>query len=333
MKWFLTLFLLVFLLACQKKDNSQRAFYYWKSQLELSPKDSIFLKQLNCKRLYIKYFDVDFDADRQQILPIARIVFPEKIPNFHVVPCVYITVAAVKNLKKDQIDDLAQKILKKIRAINQKNKLQVAEIQIDCDWTDSTKENYFGLLEALQKNNKTLISATLRLHQVKYAKKRGIPPVKKALLMCYNVESVKKYESPNSIFQVELIKNYLQKLENYPLALDVALPVFSWGVVFTENKQFGGLLNELHQKDLPDSLFSAEGNFYTARKDLYLKNKFLKKDTQIRLEKTQSPEIEEVSRFISTKIRPQNVILFHFSPALFDNYQEDELEKIYEHFD
>ncbi len=53
------------------------------------------------------------------------------------------------------------------------------EIQIDCDWTERTRNAYFQLLTALKREpflQGKILSATIRLHQVKYVQRSGIPP-------------------------------------------------------------------------------------------------------------------------------------------------------------
>ena len=85
------------------------------------------------------------------------------------------------------VNDLAKKTFDFIAQINSKNKISCQEIQIDCDWTKSTKDKYFYLLKKIKELSKKEISCTLRLYPYKYPEIMGVPPVDKAMLMCYNL--------------------------------------------------------------------------------------------------------------------------------------------------
>ena len=122
-------------------------------------------------------------------------------------------------------------------------------LQVDCDWTISTKEKYFNLLILLS-NYIEHLSATIRLHQIKYVKATGVPPVEKGVVMIYNLDSPADTNIRNSIFSFEKALLYLKgNLEHYPLQLDVALPAFSWGVHFHHGK-IKGLIADFHPSDI-----------------------------------------------------------------------------------
>ncbi len=95
------------------------------------------------------------------------------------------------------------------------------------------------------------VSATLRLHQIKYHQKTGVPPVRKGILMFYNMGSPTRMDVQNSMLDLDIAKQYIGNLESYPLPLDVALPLFSWGVLF-HHQHFIMLVNNLREQDLLD---------------------------------------------------------------------------------
>ena len=209
-------------------------------------------------------------------------IIPENI-----IPCVFITNQVFVNITKDRLNELADKISKLIESKNiefardyayksnnddeswndlpieeqqQKQNLaniteqnkwldNIKEIQIDCDWTLSTKDKYFEFLKLIKKKiGKRNLSATLRLWQFKNIKIAGVPPVNRCMLMCYSLSSPKEYNTPNSIFTIDEFKKYLSN-ETYPLALDYALPVYNWGILF-RNKQFKGIIGEIDEIDI-----------------------------------------------------------------------------------
>ena len=91
------------------------------------------------------------------------------------------------------------------------NHLKFKELQIDCDWTESTRDKYFHLLSTLRnelERNKQIISATIRLHQVKYAAITGIPPVHRGMLMYYNMGKINATDN-NSVYDKKIAEKYI----------------------------------------------------------------------------------------------------------------------------
>jgi hypothetical protein len=122
------------------------------------------------------------------------------------------------------------------------NSRNYQEIQLDCDWTERTRDNYFYLLQKIKSLSGKSISCTLRLYPYKYSGKMGIPPVDKAVLMCYNLINPLASDNKNSILAIEELRKYLEKGKKYPLHLDFALPLFSWVQVY-QNNQFVGIIH------------------------------------------------------------------------------------------
>ncbi len=74
----------------QHPKQVTRAFYYWKSVFKLSEYEKAALQKYHATRLYIKFFDVDWDASTRQAIPKAVIKFKEN-PPVEFVPTVFIT--------------------------------------------------------------------------------------------------------------------------------------------------------------------------------------------------------------------------------------------------
>ena len=119
---------------------------------------------------------------------------------------------------------------------------RINEIQIDCDWTESSRDQYFEFLKALKKAAGDIqVSVTLRLYPFRYPEKAGVPPADKAVLMCYNMGDLKEQSVTNSILDKDVLESYLKPAKEYPLQLDVALPAFNWAVKYRHG-QFIGLI-------------------------------------------------------------------------------------------
>ncbi|MEP7220951.1 MAG: hypothetical protein ABI876_18645, partial [Bacteroidota bacterium] len=217
--------------------HGRNSFYYWRSTFLLSAADSVRLRELRVGRLYVRFFDVDLGPS-----PKGEVRFSGGIPwGMEIVPTVFITDRAIRGLTPRDADELAMKIAGRINAIASAAGIAVHEIQIDCDWNATTRETYFRLLRTLHPEVKgTLpaymrgwsVSATIRLHQIKYYRAQGIPPVSRGMLMAYNVGAPTDIGIDNSIFNGSDVRTYISDIDHYPLPLDVALPIFSWGVAF-----------------------------------------------------------------------------------------------------
>ena len=56
------------------------------------------------------------------------------------------------------------------------------EVQFDCDWTESTRVQYFAFLRESRKLfSGWRVSSTVRLYQYKYPEKAGVPPIERGM--------------------------------------------------------------------------------------------------------------------------------------------------------
>lgn len=245
-------FLLLSLVSCQKESKTKLSFYYWKTSFLLSAKEKQLLQDYRVNKLYLRYFDIDLHPKTAQAYPVSAIHFEKKANDFQIIPVVYIKNKVLQS--EGNIQNLAFKTVDFIKQINQKNAISISEIQIDCDWTNSTQEKYFQFIEELKHISKKKVSATIRLHQIKYFKKTGIPKVDYGVLMYYNMGEIGA-NSKNSIYDSEIAARYLPSLKNYPLQLNVALPIFSWAI-HSRNGKVIGLRNKINwQKYATNSHF------------------------------------------------------------------------------
>jgi hypothetical protein len=251
---------------------------------------------------------------------------------FTIIPVVFITNECIQRIDTSQVKQLAENIYNLILEIKQANGFDsIPEIQIDCDWTEATKEKYFLLLNNLkpQSTNQKL-SATIRLHQIKFLSKTGVPPVDRGLLMCYNMGNLKNPATNNSILETEEIKKYTGNLSRYPLPLDVAFPLFNWKVLY-HNNIYSGLIQGLPDAVFSNSFCSKSGNRYQVLKDTLLQGYDLKKGDMLRDEQSDIKEVlasaAEISRHL--KNTPLRVSLYHLDSVILSKYSTHELESIY----
>jgi hypothetical protein len=303
-----------------------RSFYYWKSAFTFDKDDLAELDALRVNRLYIKFFDVVWDQGYSQPIPVSIVEFRSKPQaGVEVVPVVFITVDALERMPLDQSGELGEKIFRKINFILNRNQLEgVGEIQLDCDWNATTRAKYFTVLARVRElgaKRKIQLSATIRLHQVKYASQTGVPPVDRGMLMFYNFDSPKRADIENSILDLRVGKQYTSGLARYPLKLDLSLPIFSWGVLFHDN-HFQGLISNLRIVDLRgDSRFKrVASNRFQALMDCRIKNVRIYPNDLIRVEESRYKESLASARYLAGRVRDSSlhVALFHFDRNLIE---------------
>ena len=315
---------------CQEPDTNTRAFYFWKTAMKFKPSDQQLIKQLDVKQMYVRCFDVDWSFGYEDAIPISTLTYTDnKYDNeVEIIPTIFIVNRVFKHLPEKDFDLLAARILKKIPF-----RTGIKEIQIDCDWTASTRLPYFKFLQILKGRlqETQLLSVTVRLHQYRDRKLMGIPPVDRGMLMCYNVADPKKFNTSNSILDQKIVEQYIRG-KRYPLSLDIALPIFHWGVWF-RNNEFQGILSNWGKKDaLNTKLYKAgDSNLYKVKKDQVIRNKYLREGDFVRLDGAFEADLDATIQLIKKRIRPRNcrITFFDWSTAKNAKYNEFNLQKYY----
>jgi hypothetical protein len=202
---------------------------------------------------------------------------------------------------------------------------------LDCDWTERTRERYFDLVQKLKTCN-VFVSTTLRLHQLKYLKSAGVPPADRAALMCYHTTNPEVYQDKNAILDVNEVRKYVPRDVDYPLPIDFALPVFSWGIKF-KRQRFAGILSGLTHEDVNKSgLFFKKGKqIYVAEKAGSLKGVYFDKDEETRIDEPRIEEVTDAVKLLSRRIRNKSgtILLFDLSLKNINRIGVDGYEKIF----
>ncbi len=330
-KLFLCPLLIISLYACteHKKHTISPAFYFWKSHFKLSDSERNTLKNNHVQKIYLKFFDVSWNQNLHQPQIVAPIRFSEKISDStQIVPVVFIMNQTFVNLQNAEIEAFADLVFEKIKQLS---KLPIQEFQIDCDWTLSTKQKYFQFLKAIRRD-KILLSATIRLHQVKFFEKTGVPPVDRGMLMCYNMSDWQKPETRNSIYSLKVLNQYIQRLEAYPKPLDVVMPIFHWTVVF-RNQRFHYFINNLSADSLKkNSIFMqmSEIDGFIVKKDTIFNDFSVRTGDVFRCESSPFEEVLEGSEIILEKLSNQKLTfaLYHLDTETLSLYSDEQISKL-----
>jgi hypothetical protein len=326
--------------ACKENEAKSVSFYHWKTKYSISENEKQLLKKANSKKLYLRFFDLSYNQQENQVLPTATLQMPAKDSTLglQIIPVIYITNEVFeKTTKPSQLKYIAGQTLEKILRLKSQHfngNIIFPQIQIDCDWTVSTKESYFTFLEELQKSdllsqfgeNSIKFSATVRLHQVKFPEKTGVPPVDEATIMFYNVGDLGSMEETNSILNIEKTSLYLSRLHEYPLPFNVALPIFSWGVLYREG-QLVGILSDIEEQQLTENFKVSEAeNWFVASEDAFINGSFVYKGDKLRMEDVTFSEFKKLQKMISKAAgRDYSVILYHINSSTLQNLNLNEL--------
>lgn len=317
--------ILLFLMGCNKKKLTS-SFYHWEQTLNLHADENRLLRDLNVNELYVRIFDLDYKDKSKLPAFLSNIHVKSSLPEkTSIIPCIFITNRSFKNIDFVMVDSLAHRTAVQINYIENKQDITFAdEIQIDCDWTPGTRLYYFAYLKQLKKYlpQFATISATIRLHQFKYPDKTGVPPVEKGSLMVYNMGDFGNSEAGNAIYSNDILKQYLNVKTPYPLHLDVAMPTFSWALVF----RFGKAVKIIHHPDIAslnktkEQFTKLSNNKYKLNKNGYWQGLYLYKGDVLRVDRIDAKEIKEGLKLIRNNeyLNPDKVIYYH----LFNNIKQ-----------
>jgi len=338
----LFLSLLFLILSCKHKvEKVNNAFYYWKTNAySVSHEEDQILKNHDVKKLYIKYFEVDY-TEAMGSFPVSKTEMrfssydENSSINYEIIPTIYIKNIVFKKSTEKDLDKLADNVNFLINKYSKEkfNTTKVSEIQIDCDWTASTKDKYFYFLKKLKPLVQKKISCTLRLYPYKYPDKMGVPPVDKVTLMCYNLINPLEDDSKNSILDLNELKSYLVAGQKYPLHMDVALPLYSWMQIYQNNKFTGVLYNG---KELKKYLKPIKPLWYEVTKDTVIDYKdYLRVGDKIKYEEITSDQINQAITIIKENVKFDKeitVTLFHLDENQLKNYTDAEISHFYSDF-
>lgn len=323
-----TIFLFSCLLpvACNQTETPPPAtsFYYWKTVFKLTETEREALAQNHVSKLYVRYFDVALNNN--QPVPLSSITFQESPGVMTIVPVIYVR-NEVMLLPKLNTEDLARKVVAYIEQVNTRNSIQTNEIQVDCDWTTASKETCFRFLEQVKHYSGKTLSATIRLHQIKYPGTTGIPPVDKGVLMYYNMGHIAA-DASNSVYERKTARRYINSLNAYPVPLDVALPVFSWGIHIRNNTVIG-LLNKVDESTFAgDEHFEMKASpFFEVKENVIKIGHFFQQGDRVKIESVTATDLTEMTGDLADALnqKPAGVIFYDLDDLNLKHYHEKTL--------
>ncbi len=336
---FALLVCVVMLFSCSsKKKKPAVSFYYWRIEFSLKENEKATLKENQVSAIYLRCFDIVFDEKLKRAVPHAIVRFRDADLIVQIVPVIFIKNQVFLELDSNSIDTLAEHTFSLLEQINQSQHISAKELQIDCDWTQKSSNNYFHFLRLLKqklgaKSNSfaaAKLSATIRLHQIKYAGLQGIPPVDKGVLMFYNMGKING--SPvNSVYDRKLSQSYLSALNKYPLPLDFALPVFAWGIHLRKG-QVIELLNKMDSRDFADKndFVSSTKHRFAVKQSVFKNGFYFKEGDEIKVEEIESQDFESMADDLTEHYkRPVERLIFYDLDSInISRYEKNIFKKV-----
>ncbi|MDR0833983.1 MAG: hypothetical protein LBN93_07375 [Candidatus Symbiothrix sp.] len=325
-KKLLLLSFLLLLLGCTEHRTHTINFYYWKSNVSIGEVEQEYFKSLHSAKLYMRFFDVD--TQEGAVLPVAKVQpFDAHLLDAEYIPVVFITNRTFAGMQNEHIQVLARNMVKLIDEICSKNKIPaINEIQIDCDWTESTKNAYFQFLRELERVSQKSVTCTIRLHQVKFKDKTGVPPVSKGYLMCYATSGPKETGGKNSILDMPLLKDYTATINDYPLDVDVALPLFSWAIVTNHLGHIKLINNVTVTSEDKAFLRPTSAGSYEVTLDTFFHGFYLNKGFTLKVEQISPALLREAKQYLNEQInKDYGIVYYHLDAPFLTKYTLQEL--------
>lgn len=310
-----------------------RAFYHWQTAFELDSLELSQLDKLAVDRLYVKFFDLDWDRGGGEVVPLAIVQLDTAgLHGRQIIPTLFITNRSMLQLPETEIPQLAGRIVEKIDRQFEVLDQPLRELQLDCDWTGRSRSTYFKLLEELKnlyRGKGVALSVTIRLHQLRYPEQTGVPPVDRGVLMFYNMGDLQDWSEPNSILNLEKAAAYLPDGLAYPLHLDLALPLFRWAVLFRDGNMIK-LINEPEGSLLQDQehFQTLAPDRYRVIKSTYLGGYYLYEGDQLRLEAVSPSQLRAAYELVQRQYpsATQGLIFYHLDHTVLERYSNDDLQ-------
>lgn len=314
------------LFSCKNGEKADINFYYWKTSYDLDSFTKNILTYNHTKKIYLRYFDITIEDGKP--IPIGIIQFSDSfITPTDIIPVIYMKNQVFKTTQNDSdLRILVSHTNKLIQELSKANSIRVKEVQFDCDWSLETKLTYFKFLNYYKQIDTTVkLSATIRLHQVKYKEKTGIPPVDKFVLMYYNIGNLNELKE-NSIFNINSSKKYSPYLSSYPKKLSFALPLFEWGIQLRGDKVVK-ITNEIDKIQFlnTDYFHFINSNLYEVVQSHFSNGIYYIKGDKLKIERISESDLMTIAKEIK-KNYPSNIeecIFYHLDSTLIIKYKKD----------
>lgn len=303
--------------------------FRWGNSYWLEGEEQEAIQRNRIQRVYLKILDIDWNS-ANGAHPVSKVPVPYQWRSYYsdrgywtdrveLVPCIYITNNTFLRITEEEVDELANNLLRKLRMERPE---KIHGVMLDCDWSTKTKAKFFRLTRLMNDSLDVPLTVTVRLHQFAQPTRTGVPPADRGMLMPYNVGRISEPGTVNSIFDHATAEPYFKNTKPYPLPLDIGLPAFSWGVQFRKGALVGLLQEQFVNDALNAGLLGGEanGNLHvinennSAMPELHLGD-------MIRVERITPETIAQVTALARTAVNSDTIAVAYFASGSM-NFQQ-----------
>jgi hypothetical protein len=342
--WLATMVVVTAAAGCRRHEAASgppatRAFYYWRTTFALGPAELRAVTALAVSRIYLRMFDVAWSEADHAATPVGRVSRADgaTVPDgVELVPVIYLEAEVFRHVGRAQVPALARRLWAEVEARAAVIGFRPRALQLDCDWTETTRDGFFALVRELKLASGVPLSATIRLHQIKYRERTGVPPVDRGMLMFYNMGRFSADPEARAIFDPAAAARYLARLDDYPLALDVALPIWSW-TVHVRDDVVVGLLQSTDPAELAhvDLVRPAGPDRYVAIRTGFLHGTLVREGDILKTEVTGPTETRAAAAMLAAHLPPtpaagpaRTISLFDLSERNLTRHGNDQLDQV-----
>jgi hypothetical protein len=332
LRWLYILLIVACSRAPAESPPAHRAFYYWRTTVQLSAAEQRALTDLQVDRLYMRMFDVEWNDAQGGTEVVGKIT--GRAPAIEIVPVVFVRDEVFHHVDAKHAAELAQTTWAEVARRAELLGFTPHELQIDCDWTETSREAFFEFLKRLHAVAKLDLSATIRLHQIKYRERTGVPPVQRGMLMFYNMGKFSADPEARAIFDAASAQRYLARVGEYPLPLDAALPIWSW-VVHLRDDRVEGLLQSTDPDELPDLPFLARAapDRFVATRTAFLHGTLLREGDVLKVELIGPADVMTAATMLAPNLAgvsvARTISLFDLSERNVTRHGTTQLDKVF----
>jgi hypothetical protein len=144
--------------------------------------------------------------------------------------------------------------------------------------------------------------------------------------MCYATSSPLEGMERNSILDIPTLKSYLRNVNSYPLSFDIALPIFSWGIV-TNHLGRIKLINGVTEEMMDSSRFEKIGtDLYRAKDDFFFQGLYINRDFTVKIESISPALLHDTRMFLDKKIKADyDIVYFHLDEQFLKRFRVEDL--------
>ena len=283
------------------------------------------------RRLRVRLFDIGSDSSGARPVARLRVAVPLP-PGLEVLPVVFARERAFRDAGAAEV--LARHILSERDAICREGNLPCCGLEMDCDWTASSRDGYFRALQTLSDSlhrRGESLHATLRLHQYRSPRTTGIPPADRLTLMAYNMGPVTAAPGRLSVLDLPELRRWLAGAAPYPIPLDVALPLWSWCLQVREGHPID-LLQAIPEEELAGiPQLSAKGRgLFRSREGFFLQGRWIRAGDVLKAETVAPRDLEEAAEILARTLPPdgrREVVYFDLSERNLQRHDETQLDR------